>query len=186
MLSLPLLFPYQNLWIYFSSVQHVLHVPLISSNCSQYGINNEDFYYDVFFPYFSLIHPHINSCRNNYLYLRYDELCFLTLFSCVKRISMFIQHTQRVTLLINTEEKTVALFALSYFNFRYFNIKIVRKWRETRLVAHCLNTGWGNRNYIDLEIKCFSKEDVEVLSFLILHTTHTTTEAISPILNKKE
>jgi len=39
-------------------------------------------------------------------------------------------------------------FALLYFKFR--NINIFRKWRETHLVAYDLKTGWGNPIYIDL------------------------------------
>jgi hypothetical protein len=39
---------------------------------------------------------------------------------------------------------------------------------------------------IDIEIKSFSKEDIAVLSFLILHSTHTSKIAISLTLKKKE
>ena len=83
------------------------------------------------------------------------------------------------------EKKICNFFALSYFNVRNLNFKF-RKWRETHLVAYKLKTGWGNRNYIDLQIKSFSKEDIVVPSFLILHTTHTSKIAISLTLKKKE
>ena len=72
-------------------------------------------------------------------------------------------------------------FALSYFTFRNLNFKIDRKWRETHFDAHRLKTGWGSRNYRDLQFMSWSKEDITVPSF---HTTHTTTEAFPLILKK--
>ena len=43
-------------------------------------------------------------------------------------------------------------FELSYFIFRTLNFKIVLKCRGTHSVAYKLKTGWGSRNYMDLEI----------------------------------
>jgi len=43
-------------------------------------------------------------------------------------------------------------FELSYFIFRTLNFKIVLKCRGTPSVAYKLKTGWGSRNYMDLEI----------------------------------
>ena len=43
-------------------------------------------------------------------------------------------------------------FSLSYSNFRNLNFKTVRKRRATQSVAYKLKTGWGSRNYMDLEI----------------------------------
>jgi len=43
-------------------------------------------------------------------------------------------------------------FALSYFISRNLNFKIERKCRGTHSVAYKLKTGWGSRNYMDLEI----------------------------------
>jgi hypothetical protein len=44
----------------------------------------------------------------------------------------------------------------------------------------------GKRNYIDLEVNSCFQVDTAILSFLALHTTHTTTEAISLILKKEQ
>jgi hypothetical protein len=57
---------------------------------------------------------------------------------------------------------------------------------ETHLVAYELKTGWGNPIYVDLEINSCSKQDIEAPSFLTLHTTHTTSDAISLIRKKKQ
>ena len=56
-------------------------------------------------------------------------------------------------------------FTLSYFIFRNLNFKIVRKWRGTHSVAYKLKTGWGSRNYLDLDIRSWSKEEIRVPSF---------------------
>ena len=48
----------------------------------------------------------------------------------------------------------------------------VRKLRETHLVAHYLKTGWGKRNYINIEGNSCSKNDITVPSLLAPHTTH--------------
>jgi hypothetical protein len=54
------------------------------------------------------------------------------------------------------------------------------------LVAHNLKTGWGKRNYINIEGNSCSKENIKVTSFLALHTTHKTTEAIALIIKKEQ
>jgi hypothetical protein len=61
MCNLPLSFgfPYQNLWMYFCSVQHKPHSPHISSNSSQYSTKPKVTYYNVFFYYF----PPITAIR---------------------------------------------------------------------------------------------------------------------------
>jgi len=52
--------------------------------------------------------------------------------------------------------------------------------------AYNLQEGWRNGIYICIEIKSCSKESIAVLSFLTLHITYKTTEAISLILKKEE
>jgi len=53
-------------------------------------------------------------------------------------------------------------------------------------IAYNQQKEWGNGIYIDLDIKSCSKENIAVPSFLNLHTTRKTKEAISVILKKKQ
>ena len=173
--------------------QHVLHAPLISPNYSQYSKKQVANFCDVFFLYF---------CNNKNLYLRYVYLNYLRFFAfvllcivlcyfvlycvtlyCIVLLCIYSLNKKLKRYSINKYwgEKCCKNFALFYFNFTNVNFKIFRKWHETHLVAYDVITWWGNPIYIGLEIKSCSKQDIAVASLLTLHTTHTTTEAISLI-----